>query len=231
MKPSDIWIAPPTPLTGVFEHSEAEQMAGLIILTLAASDDEWRPVSPTEIGVFLSEHKGDLEWMNNPFFYPDVDDLVKRSYAEWVDDGREGRKRPVRFTPKGMRKLRRCRWNKVRRNFMDSGELAKLYRKACRRWSVRSSRYEGDRQEYGDRFCARALTLIPRWRKFNDRNELGYTVEKCRHCGCEWTCPDCEEACPPKMVGDDVVNSVSTCSRCGYHGPAPTAHECKNPEP
>ena len=227
MKPSDIIIDNPLPLTGVFDHVEAEQAAGLMISTLAASDDTWRPVTVQEVGDFIKSvidaREDPPAWMNNPFFKPDIGDLIKREYAEWVEDGSEGRGRPVRFTPWGMRKLRRCYRNKARRWFMDSDELVKLYIKAEQRWfkarlrDVVTKKFKDEierrgksldwQMEYKLRFCARAITLIPRWRRFNERDERGYTVEKCRHCGCGWICPDCEEA-TPKIVLGSATNVV-----------------------
>lgn len=205
MKPSDILLHDPIPLTDVFGRAEAEQAAGLMISALVASDDTWRGVTPKEIGEFLKsviDAKEDPPvWMNNPFFKPDIDDLIKREFAEWVGDDSEGRSRPVRFTPYGMRKLRRCQWNKARRWFMDSKELAELYRKAETRWTTtkmyaamvnHDARNDRARiREMGNRFCARAITLIPRWRQLPKEPDEGVGVGAELVARPVWRCDGC----------------------------------------
>ncbi len=115
MRPSDIIIANPTPLTATFERTEAEQAAALMIVVLADADDSWRPVTPKEIGRYirgiLDAKEAPPVWMNNPFFRPDIHNLVTRGFARWEgDEDADGR--PVGFTEKALEKLRVSRWRR-----------------------------------------------------------------------------------------------------------------------
>lgn len=106
-KPSQVRVDLPIPFVGTFGASEAEQMAALLVLTLARSDDAWRPVKAPEIGQLLQSvldkptdpvHR----WASNPFMRPDVWRLIKDGYTEWeggvVQSG-------VLFTDKGLSAL------------------------------------------------------------------------------------------------------------------------------
>jgi len=110
VKPSDIIIAGGVPLCDVFDRAEAEQMAALMIVTLAAAGDEWRPVTQQDINEFvsgvLSESKPP-SWIANPFFKPDPSDLVSRGYAERIGKGPEI---AIAFTPDGLEKLFASSW-------------------------------------------------------------------------------------------------------------------------
>ena len=106
MKPSDIHIGGMMPLTGTFGRVEAEAAAALIVGTLAATDDQWRPIDFSEMGTAKFPH---LPWMHNPFVRPEIDELVERGYATLSDD-----RKTAELTDKALDVLRASRWNKSR---------------------------------------------------------------------------------------------------------------------
>ena len=113
IRPSDIVLRGPVPLTGTFEHVEAEQMAGMLVGTMQASGDEWTEVPPKAIGEWMKTLQDEdriPHWMRNPFFNPDADDLIDRGFAEWVGPASEERSRPIRFTRKGLEALQGSLW-------------------------------------------------------------------------------------------------------------------------
>jgi hypothetical protein len=108
MKPTDIDLCRSfTPLVGVFGHTEAELAASLLVRACQVQGDQWQDVDCRALGAVI---KADLEIqrepfhsMNgNPFCRPDVHDLVKRGFAEWVDP-----LRVVRFTQAGLAALQK----------------------------------------------------------------------------------------------------------------------------
>lgn len=105
MKPSDIFINGMMPLTGTFGRVEAEAAAAVMIAVLAATDDEWRAVHPSEPWSHPELIKA-LTWSDNPFVRPQVGELISRGFAATTDDG-------VEFTPAGLEVLRASRWNQV----------------------------------------------------------------------------------------------------------------------
>lgn len=119
MKPSDILITGPCPLTGTFWRTEAEQCAALMIFVLAKNGDSWRAVTAREIGEVLRDilaaAKREVDpvsaplWMNNPTFRPDPDTLVERGACTWG----EGDRQVLVFTEAGLERLRSSRWNRA----------------------------------------------------------------------------------------------------------------------
>lgn len=88
-RPSDVVLAVP-PLVGTMGHAEAEFAAAVIVRTLAANGDTWRPVESIEISaVMRSDADAQIEpfasLVRNPFFRPDIHDTVKRGFARWVN--------------------------------------------------------------------------------------------------------------------------------------------------
>lgn len=113
MRPKDVDLSCPLPLTNVFGKCEAELAAALIIMPLAAADEDWRPVTYKEMREHLRVLPEDQRpaWLSNPFVQPNFMELIKRRYAEDCEpDGREF----IRFTESGLAALRNSRWNLVR---------------------------------------------------------------------------------------------------------------------
>ena len=102
MNPSDIHLSPLVPLVGTFGKHEAEIFASLLVATLAANGDTWRPATVSEIVAHTCEHPP--AWVGNPFRHPNIDELVDRGGATMhTEDG----ERVVAFTPAGIRALER----------------------------------------------------------------------------------------------------------------------------
>lgn len=101
-KPSDIVLAFP-PLTGTLGRSEREHAAACIVRYCQINGDRWQSVVPTNIGEMLrdeAENKPVKDWVTNPFFRPDVLDLVKFGYAS-LDEAT----RAVELTEEGIEAL------------------------------------------------------------------------------------------------------------------------------
>ena len=107
-KPSDVVLCAPLPLIDTFERAVAEHAAAMIVRALARSKNEWRVITPQEVG---AEIKADIEedkepfasLNKNPFFRSDFFMLVKLGYAEW--ENVEGK--ALKFTDKGIEALRK----------------------------------------------------------------------------------------------------------------------------
>lgn len=105
--PSQVYLAA-IPLCATMGRAESEFAAALIVRTCQLLGDEWRSVSPRQIGEMLRD---DLEakrepmasLSHNPFFRPDVWELVSRGFAQWI--GEPG-KSPVELTDCGLERLR-----------------------------------------------------------------------------------------------------------------------------
>jgi len=112
LRPSQILVLDPCPLTATFDRHRIELAAAVMIITLAANGDTWRPVRLREIG----EHLGALangprppSWLTSPVFRPDMLDMVARGFA--VLSGEDGTpERAIAFTEEGLERLRRSRW-------------------------------------------------------------------------------------------------------------------------
>lgn len=106
-KPSDVVLLP-IPLVGTFGKAFAEYAATLLVRACARRGDIWQAVEPKEMGAAI---KADLEekveplfeLRLNPFFRPDMLELVKRGYAEWT--GKVGG--AVQFTAEGFTAMER----------------------------------------------------------------------------------------------------------------------------
>ncbi len=78
MTPSRIVISPLAPFVAIFYHTEAEQMAALIIHALVKNGNAWKPITLREIyASFCKSVEEKVEpWFSfsrNPFFKPDPD--------------------------------------------------------------------------------------------------------------------------------------------------------------
>lgn len=114
MKPSDVVLHEPCPLVDTFHHAEAEAAAAWLIFVMARRGDEFVDVWPKEMGEVVanvrnSEDEKLPSWFTCPFLRPDFDRLIEDGYAERVSPEME-RKSPLRFTQKGLDKLKASRW-------------------------------------------------------------------------------------------------------------------------
>ena len=109
MNPSDIVVNTPMPLTATFGRVEAEAAAALIVATLAATDDRWRPV-------LFSEFRDNaaalnmLPWIANPFVKPSIDELVDRGFATISED-----RTTAELNDAALEVLRGSVWNNARK--------------------------------------------------------------------------------------------------------------------
>lgn len=106
-KPSDVVLLP-IPLVGTMHKAEAEFAATLLVRACVRLGDTWQAVGPKELGMVihadLAEEVEPLFGLrNNPFFHPDMLELVKRGYAKWT--GKVGG--AVQFTAEGFTAMER----------------------------------------------------------------------------------------------------------------------------
>ena len=111
MKPSDVALLDPGPLTGTFDHTEAEAAAAYLLLTMRHGPDTFRPVGAKEVGTIAGLHREEsgFRWLTNPFFRPDFDSLVGVGAVVLTEPDR-GRESPLKFTESGIATLRRSMW-------------------------------------------------------------------------------------------------------------------------
>lgn len=117
MKPSDIAICEPTPLTATFGLTEAEQMAAVMILVMVEHGDTWGTVTHEQIGAFFEAMKAAKErgekiptWIDSPFFRPSMPELIERGFVSEVET------RSWQFTEKAREALRTSSWNRARKD-------------------------------------------------------------------------------------------------------------------
>lgn len=88
MKPSDIDLtATIPPLVDTMRSAEAEAMASLLVLALAANGDEWRPIGWSEVrDHFLGLIRESVEpWVSlarNPFWRPGLSRFLAEQHDE-----------------------------------------------------------------------------------------------------------------------------------------------------
>lgn len=104
MKPSDIFLGTFMPLTATFGRVEAEVAAAIIIATLAATGDTWRPVGLAETTVEILRP---FDWASNPFAKPSIDELVDRGFATLSEGNRT-----IELTGGALEMLRDSQWNR-----------------------------------------------------------------------------------------------------------------------
>ena len=90
MKPSDVVLCVP-PLTATLGRSEREHAAALIVRACQELGDKWQAVSPRQVGEVLRADvaAGRQPFASlgvNPFFRPDVHDLVAKGFATMRED-------------------------------------------------------------------------------------------------------------------------------------------------
>lgn len=82
MRPSDIFLNAPVPLTACFQKTEREVAAACIIATCRAFKDDFDHVcQPREIRLTLMAMKQVLPWAFNPFCPPDFHALAHRTFT------------------------------------------------------------------------------------------------------------------------------------------------------
>ena len=103
-KPSDVNLcASFPPLVATMGRTEAEIAAALLVRVCQVNGDTWQDIDVVLLSTVI---KSDLEAKRepfaslnrNPFCRPDVHDLVKRGFAEWVGDPGQ----TLRFTQQGL---------------------------------------------------------------------------------------------------------------------------------
>jgi hypothetical protein len=102
VKPSEIVLGVP-PLVGTMGRAEAEFAAALVVLACEANGDRWQAVAWPQITAAAKAalEEGRRPWLtllSNPFYRPDVWELVKRGFARW--EGEPGG--PVELTMWGL---------------------------------------------------------------------------------------------------------------------------------
>lgn len=90
MKPSDVLLRAPL-LYGAFGKAEAEWAAGLIVRACQLQGDEWKPVTAADIGDAMQADIDEkveplASLVRNPFFRPDIWQLIERGFARWVNE-------------------------------------------------------------------------------------------------------------------------------------------------
>jgi len=108
VNPSDIFLDTHVPLTAVFGRVEAECAAAIIIITLAETDDTWRPMSFSETTIEMFRK---YSWAANPFVKPSIDELVSRGFATLSED-----RKTAELTESALEALRKSPWNRSRKS-------------------------------------------------------------------------------------------------------------------
>lgn len=104
IKPSEVDLcASFPPLVGTMGRTEVEIAAALLVRACQVGGDAWQDVSTATLAEVitadLAAKREPFTSINrNPFCRPDVHDLVKRGFAEWV--GEPGG--ALRFTQRGV---------------------------------------------------------------------------------------------------------------------------------
>lgn len=80
-KPSAVSLAGVAPLIDTFQSAKAECWAAMMIMTLAANGDAWRPVKPTELGFAEWSGPGDADGLDRPMA---LTDLGLAQLVRWV---------------------------------------------------------------------------------------------------------------------------------------------------
>lgn len=96
------------PFIGTFKRAESELAAGMLVSAMAHCGDRWQPMGPVDFGKWIrlaseTDSPGWGDWFKGPAFRlglvrPDMLSLVEHGWARWVEDGTEGRRRPIEFT-------------------------------------------------------------------------------------------------------------------------------------
>jgi hypothetical protein len=110
MKPSEVqlFVRSFLPLVGLFERSENEFGAALLVRLCVKHGDVFAAHGPKAFGELMKEDRENnvepwSKFYQNPFVFPDIRGLVQAGYAEFEGDAEKGG--PVRFTDKGLQKL------------------------------------------------------------------------------------------------------------------------------
>jgi len=90
LKPSEVVLRVP-PLHGIFGKAEAEWVAALIVRACQLQGDEWKAVTAADIGAAMradiaAKTEPLASLTRNPFFRPDVWQLIERGFARWVGE-------------------------------------------------------------------------------------------------------------------------------------------------
>jgi len=98
--PSEVVLIVP-PLVGTMGAAEREHAAAIIVRACAQLADVWQPLSPRDIGLVLqadelAQREPFASLVRNPFFRPNVRDLVEAGFAEFDAEER------VSLTAKGL---------------------------------------------------------------------------------------------------------------------------------
>lgn len=111
MRPSDVVLLDPCPLTATFKRVENEAAAAFMLLAMRQDEDTFRVVTPVEVGEAIKAHhdKKGFTWIANPFYRPDVIGLVKMGAVDLISP-EDGYGSPVQFSEKGLGLLRRSGW-------------------------------------------------------------------------------------------------------------------------
>lgn len=111
MKPSEIEMSFPV-FFNTFGRSEHEATVALFVTACTHHGDEFQALTPRQIGEALRlalEHEPWKSWGRNPFFSPNIRDLVDAGFAEFLGDPEKGC--PVRLTQETLTRLKKWRKN------------------------------------------------------------------------------------------------------------------------
>lgn len=110
MKPSEVVICFPVPLIDTFERAEYEATVALLVMACEHNGDTFQALTPHQIGDALRSALGREPWKSwnqNPFFRPNIRDLVDAGFAEFL--GNPARGCPVQLTQETLTRLRKWR--------------------------------------------------------------------------------------------------------------------------
>lgn len=111
MKPSEIVVQHTCPFLDTFGKSEFEVTVALLVMACGHHGDKFKALAPQQIGEALRaavQHEPWKSWNRNPFFRPNIRDLVEAGFAEFLGDPEAGC--PVRLTQTALARLRKKWW-------------------------------------------------------------------------------------------------------------------------
>lgn len=110
MKPSDVLLTLSfPPLAGTMGRVEAEAFAVLMLRAMVRLGDTWQALEPKQLAHANQQdvdekHDPVAALSHNPFWRPDVHEIVNRGFARFVVN--DANAKPVEFTEKGLEHLK-----------------------------------------------------------------------------------------------------------------------------
>lgn len=95
------------PFVATFRHAESEVFAAMIVGAMAMHNDDWTPIEPKQIGMWLKMRTGEERrlWESLTICRPHPHELVKEGWCRFIGDNTDDKGAPIEFTESGLEKL------------------------------------------------------------------------------------------------------------------------------